>query len=671
MRTKLIPLTMAVLIPMAMAVIVGASGATAVAGSPEPRVLPDLWEAPDIPVGSIILRRAFPDHPLQGTPDREFPGRGAPVRDGLPAPGGGGCDKDVDLTSTLAGVVAVAAQDNVICTSADIDIYEAGMSTYVVQAGGEEAAWTHTDVTDPNNPSIVGQFVWTGGAGKNTYTPDLKTFHQGPNDYIVMGLERLTPNAFCGVVIYNVTDPANPVFQSQYIGSTSNQSLGPTWCDTHNVFVELDGSGDGQYIYATADGPNDMRVLDISGTNGSSVTNPIEIGRYVSPTANNSNYVHDITVLDHGGAAGRRAYLSYWDTGLIVLDAAEVTPGDTAVPIVGPNALDPAGFLMHHAWASQDGSLVFIQDEFLLSSGDEPVQMWDISIPASPAYVDGLVLGTDVPINPAHNLEIRNDINSSRLYVAWYKLGLQAWDFTSDGFIHSANPTPRTAVEYHQAQTEVSDDAYSGAWGVRLEVITVGAGSDLYIFQSDRNFGLIVVCAGAGCATQPTGTVMGTVTDSSTGLPIQGASVSADTGQIDTTDVNGNYTLSSVPTGTRTVTASATGFVTQQNTNVVVIDGQTTSNVDFALDPEPTGGTGTIKGTVTDASTGGKLSNVLVETDLDQFDTTNRGGKYTIKDVPDGNRTVTASKAGYVTQQQPATVTAGQTTTVNFALVPQ
>lgn len=662
MRSKLISIAMFALIPIAMAGIIGASGATAVAGPPEPRALPDLSEAPGIPVGSIILRRAFPDHPLQGTPDREFPGRGAPVRGGLREPGGGGCDKDVDLTSTLAGVVAVAAQDNVICTNADIDTYEAGTSTFVVQAGGEEAAWTHTDVTDPNNPAIVGQFVWSGSSGRNTYTPDLKTFHQGALDYIVMGLERLKVNGFCGVVIYDVTDPSNPVLQSQYIGSTANQSLGPAWCDTHNVFVELDQSGNGQYIYATADAPNDMRVLDISGgTPGSSVTNPIEIGRYVSPTANTDNYVHDITVLDHGGAVGRRAYLAYWDTGLVVLDATEVTPGTSATPIIGPNDLDPAGFLTHHAWASQDGTLVFIQDEFLASSGDEPVQMWDISVPATPAYVDGLVLGTDVPINPAHNLEIRTDIDPNRLYVGWYKLGLQAWDFTGAGFDHSANPTPRTAVQYHQAQTEVADDAYSGAWGVRLEF--VGGGSDLYLFQSDRNFGLIVNCAGAGCATQPTGTVEGTVTDSSTGNPIQGASVSADTSQNDTTDVNGDYTLLNVPTGTRTITASATGYVTQQDTTNVTDGG--TSIVNFALVPEPTGGTGTVKGTVTDSS-GTKLGGILITTEApSNSGTTNNGGKYSIAGVPTDTVSMIADcPAG--DQIEPVTVIDGGTVTVNF-----
>ena len=95
MRRKLISIALSVLIPIAIAGIIGAWGASAVAGPPERTALPDLLQAPGIPVGSIILRRAYPDHPLQGTPDRDFPGRGAPVRDGVREPGGGGCNKDV------------------------------------------------------------------------------------------------------------------------------------------------------------------------------------------------------------------------------------------------------------------------------------------------------------------------------------------------------------------------------------------------------------------------------------------------------------------------------------------------------------------------------------------------------------------------------------------------
>jgi hypothetical protein len=641
-----------------------ASG-TALAGPPEPRELPALKQAPDIPVGSIILRRALPGHPAPPV-EREFPGPDAPGLEDRAEPGGKNCDKNVDLTNAISGVVAVATQDNGICTNADIDTYVdalTGLDTYVVQGGGEEAAWTHTDVSDPANPVMVGQFIWDGPGGRSTYTPDIKAFRQGTEDYIVMGLERTKVNGFCGVVIYNVSDPANPVMESQYIGNTTNQNLGPAWCDTHNVFVETDSSGQGQYIYATADGPNDLRVLDISGAGGSSVSNPVEIGRYVAPGANTNNYVHDVTVLyhpalDNGVDDGRRVYLSYWDSGLITLKASDVKAGTSATPV--GHVIDPEGFLTHHAWASEDGSVVFIQDEFLDAVDDEPVQMYRAT---DGGYIDGLVLGTDVPVNPAHNLEIRYDLDPDRLYVAWYKLGLQAWDFDTLGFFRPGT-APNTAAVYHQVQTEGSDDPYSGAWGVRLAWVN----SLLYIFQSDRGFGLIVNCE--GCTPPATGSISGTVSDSNGGAPISGASVMADTGQSTTTDGSGNYTLTDVPVGTRTVTASATGYVDGQATNVAVADGVTTTGVDIALDPEPVGGgVGTIKGTVT-ADAGGRLGGILVETDTGQSAITNNGGKYNIGNVPEGSRTVTASGAGYADQVKPATVAPGQTTTVDFALLP-
>ncbi len=86
---------------------------------------------------------------------------------------------------------------------------------------------------------------------------------------------------------------------------------------------------------------------------------------------------------------------------------------------------------------------------------------------------------------------------------------------------------------------------------------------------------------------------------------------------------------------------------------------------------------GTIKGKVTDDKAGKNLAGVLVEVaDTELSATTNKSGRYTIIDVPidvpEGEtRTLTASRAGYVPHPQPAIVDADQTTTVNFALVPQ
>lgn len=170
----------------------------------------------------------------------------------------------------------------------------------------------------------------------------------------------------------------------------------------------------------------------------------------------------------------------------------------------------------------------------------------------------------------------------------------------------------------------------------------------------------------SGSATA--GSITGTVTDSSTGLPIQNANVSTDTGQSATTNISGAYTINSVPAGNRTATVTANGYTSQQKQATVT--GGATTVVDFSLAPSSSGGAGTIKGTVSDTA-GAKLGGVTVETDTAQSAITNKGGKYTIQNVPEGSRTVTASKAGFNTQQQPATVTAGQTTTVDFSLSPQ
>lgn len=645
-RRKLIPTTIVALLLLA---ILGVR--VSQAGPPGPVELPDVLEArPDLPVRSIPVASPLPSHP-----------RGGP-------PGGGGCDKDVDLTGTIKGLQSVAALDTGICTNADIDTYVRGGKTYVVIAGGDDAAWTHIDVTDPANPVIVGQFEWRG-SGKNTYTPDVKTFQQGGNDYIVLALERRTLNAPGGVVIYQVNDPGNPVKQSQ--------TTGEDWVDVHNVFVE-----DGRYIYVTADNTQDLRVLRIAddltdcGTEGKPAC-LTELGKYRRTVRGfggsgfyDDIYVHDVTV------ANGVVYASYWLAGLDIFPASLIKSGTIDENSITTN-IDPDPFasgnpfLTHHAYPSADGSLAVLQDEIEINSGAEVVQLWT----TSGSFVDGLAQGSDIPVLPAHNLEIRYDLDfdqdgtldPNRLFVGWYKAGLEVWDFTSDGFTRDPPSQERTSVQYHQAQTEPDDADYSGAWGVRMENITVGGSTNLYLFQSDRNFGLIVDCG--GCLPTATGMVNGTVTDESNGNPIAGATVSADTGQSTTSASDGSYTLADVPTGDHNVTASATGYVTQEK-QTTITDGST-SVVDFTLDPEPSGGTGTIKGTVTDSVTGAKLSGVLVETDTGQWATTNRGGKYSIKDVPEGNRMVTASKDGYGAQLQPATVFAGGSTTVNFALVPE
>ena len=580
------------------------------------------------------------------------------------APPGSACNKDIDTTSTIQGMTHIAAVDTGICDNADIDTYVdalTGQETYVVIAGRGEVAWTHINVTDPAAPFIVAQYVWIRAA-KSTSSPDIKTFKQGNTDYVALSTEVGGGNSTCGLFIFDVTIPANAVQLSRTFESGE-------WCSVHNSYIETDGNGDGTHVYITANSSEDLRVYDIANS-PANPSNPVKVGTYqrqtrgfFGPGFDDDIYVHDVTV-ENG-----TVYVSYWLDGLDMLSSSLLRGGavvnetvETSPGVPGVTNIDPVDFpsgnpfLTHHAFPNGAGTLVALQDEIEKASGSAPVQLW--TTVGNPIVPGGrLVQGTDVPVLPAHNL----DINGSRLYVGWYKGGLQSWAFDGTGFTRDG-AAPRTASIYHQAQTETADDVYGGAWGVRTAVI----GGDTYSFVSDRSFGLLIGCS---ACTATFGTISGTVIDTSTKLAIQDASVSTDTAQNDLTDASGSYQLTNVPIGTRTVTASAAGYVTQQK-QTTVEDGKT-SVVDFALDPAPTpSGFGTVKGTVRDDNTGARLGGTLVVTDTDEQGTTNNGGKYNIKDVPEGNTTVTVSLEGYVTQDKPATVTAGQTTTVDFNLVP-
>lgn len=100
-----------------------------------------------------------------------------------------------------------------------------------------------------------------------------------------------------------------------------------------------------------------------------------------------------------------------------------------------------------------------------------------------------------------------------------------------------------------------------------------------------------------------TGSISGTVTSSADGSPIGGASVEADTGQSDTTAGDGSYTLTDVPTGDRTVTASAPGF--NSDSKPATVNENQTTTVDFALNPVTTADSAIVE-CVTYTTSGGR-----------------------------------------------------------------
>ena len=443
----------------------------------------------DLPASA--LARGAPDAIAAlspGLPDH-LPGR---------EPGGGGCDKDIDTTSAIAGMTHLAALDTGICDNADIDTYSHGGNEYVVIAGRDEAVWTHIEVTDPANPLIVAQYVWIRSA-KDTSTPDIKAFSVGGTPYVVVTTEFTGGNSTCGVFIFDVTDPANADMVSQITESG-------VWCSAHNAFVETDGTS--TFVYITANSSSDLRVYDVT-----TPATPAKVGTYQRTVRGffgsgpfDDIYVHDVTV------ESGQVYVSYWRAGLDILPTASLRGGNVADETAASN-ISPADFpslnpfLVHHAYPVAGGRVV-VEDEIEINNGSAPVQLFT----TVGAFVDGLVQGTDVPVLPAHNLDVNFGIDPNRVYVGWYQGGLQSWAIDPAGGFVRLGGAPRTASIYHQVQLEPQDDPYSSAWGVR----TASIGGVTHNFVSDRNFGLLIGCSGVGCASPPPPTTTTTTTTSTT-----------------------------------------------------------------------------------------------------------------------------------------------------------
>jgi Phosphoesterase family/Carboxypeptidase regulatory-like domain len=186
----------------------------------------------------------------------------------------------------------------------------------------------------------------------------------------------------------------------------------------------------------------------------------------------------------------------------------------------------------------------------------------------------------------------------------------------------------------------------------------------------------VIVTAGTA-ATQPfalaplPATISGTVTDAQTTHVIVGATISYSGGTATApTNSSGQYSLS-VAEGTYTVTAAATGHGSATSAPVTVGPGGTATQ-NFALAPQVS--TGSIKGQVSDGVTSASLVGATVAYSGGTSGSLPSGpsGMYLVSGLPPGTYLVSASDSGYNTsQQQSVTVTAGATTTKNFALTPK
>jgi len=165
------------------------------------------------------------------------------------------------------------------------------------------------------------------------------------------------------------------------------------------------------------------------------------------------------------------------------------------------------------------------------------------------------------------------------------------------------------------------------------------------------------------------GTFLGRVTDAVSGAPIGNALITMRNTEHGgethaTTDANGHYTFS-VATGVYDVTATYFGYTSRTARDVEII-AHTATQLDFALDPIPSG---TISGRVTSAAGGQPLAATVTLSGTPAFVTTDASGYYTFT-APAGDYDILVwpSILGYRGDRQALSVIENQTQVLDFDL---
>ncbi|MCX5922732.1 MAG: carboxypeptidase regulatory-like domain-containing protein [Candidatus Dependentiae bacterium] len=237
-------------------------------------------------------------------------------------------------------------------------------------------------------------------------------------------------------------------------------------------------------------------------------------------------------------------------------------------------------------------------------------------------------------------------------------------------------PIAGATIEVFQDNTLIGQATTNGSGGYSVPnlapgnyvVLATAAGFESHVEGANVQVSAITVVDFA-LATTP-GSIAGTITDSVSTNPIVGAVVQVFDGTIlvnfADTDGSGNYTFADLAPGSYTVVASAADYQSKAVGAIVVASATTT--VDIALNSNP----GSITGLVTNAANGAGIAGSVVE--VFQNHTfiasalTDENGNYSITGLAAGDYIVVAGATNFGTASTGATVTANNSTVVDFVL---
>ncbi len=249
------------------------------------------------------------------------------------------------------------------------------------------------DLTDPSRPVVVSTLAEHEGTSAEVLrvrTVDTPAFR---GDLLAVGLQACSGEALRGVDLWDVTDPRAP----QRLGFAST---GPGSGGVHEL--DLVQRTDGRVLallavpFSEAGNPDhlgDFRVVDVTDPRAPvpladwGARAALGLGQYDGQGNDPLIYAHSA----RASADGMRAYISYWDAGVMILDLT-----DPAVPqLVGRTRFPPdAEGNAHSVDVAPDGRLLVEADEIL------DVESHALRVDSPPAVAGLVPAGGTLPAPP-------------------------------------------------------------------------------------------------------------------------------------------------------------------------------------------------------------------------------------------------------------------------------
>ena len=236
-----------------------------------------------------------------------------------------------------------------------------------------------------------------------------------------------------------------------------------------------------------------------------------------------------------------------------------------------------------------------------------------------------------------------------------------SFQLSSDNFTScvkmSAAPT---ASNDNQTFTSTPADNLSTSTTYKLQATTSvkdPAGNALATAYTTNGF---TTASSSSSSSSGSGTIQGSVISYSGSSAMSGVSVSyalsGTTVDNATTDSSGDFTKSSLATGTYTLSYSNSGYVDETQSATLATDNQTLTVAKLKMLSTSCASTGTISGTITDAVSSANVSSVAISIrrglsttsgTVYNTATTDGSGAYSISSVARGWYTLQTSKSGY------------------------